>query len=259
LTQKLLRALTLARGWKMPLQGQWSSGQGPILKELPAANLRFELSVEPIEASANERWTYEYLTTGRVGFSRFLGRAVPQTLPLRSGGTFEFVAPASEAVPLEEIDPVVFSEMMRDVDLFVGVAGIGNDPTWGDRAAHGFLDYWRQEATGTLVESGQVRRHVLAELLPSLSIASRCRLEDRYLVVEGKLRTYRIHLGSANIMMEPNNRYLCIVPESRLGSNIYLPFEGDRTLSIILSKAFMLAADDKIKDRSIRAQIENVT
>ena len=34
-----------------------------------------------------------------------------------------------------------------------------------------------------------------------------------------------------------------------------LPFEGDATLSLILSKAFLLAEDDKIKDRSIVSQI----
>jgi hypothetical protein len=36
---------------------------------------------------------------------------------------------------------------------------------------------------------------------------------------------------------------------------IHLPFEGDRTLAIILSKAFMLAEDDKITDTSILSQI----
>jgi hypothetical protein len=33
------------------------------------------------------------------------------------------------------------------------------------------------------------------------------------------------------------------------------PFEGDLTLSIILSKAFVLAADARITDRSILSQI----
>jgi hypothetical protein len=37
--------------------------------------------------------------------------------------------------------------------------------------------------------------------------------------------------------------------------NVRLPFEGDDMLSIIISKAFMLAGDDKIKDASIRSQI----
>jgi hypothetical protein len=39
-------------------------------------------------------------------------------------------------------------------------------------------------------------------------------------------------------------------------AHVRLPFEGDSTLSIILSKAFMLAEDDKIRDASIRRQIE---
>ena len=31
-------------------------------------------------------------------------------------------------VPLEEVPPLVLSEVMRDADLFVGVASVGNDP-----------------------------------------------------------------------------------------------------------------------------------
>jgi hypothetical protein len=40
-------------------------------------------------------------------------------------------------------------------------------------------------------------------------------------------------------------------------SEVFLPFEGDGVLSIILSKAFLLAEDDKIKDRSILSQINH--
>lgn len=36
---------------------------------------------------------------------------------------------------------------------------------------------------------------------------------------------------------------------------VFLPFEGDNTLSIILSKAFLLADDAKIKDETILRQI----
>lgn len=74
------------------------------------------------------------------------------------------------------------------------------------------------------------------------------------------LRVYKIHLGSANILMEPNDQYLCIVPDRSTKSapaNLYLPFEGDTTLAVILSKAFLLAPDDKIKDPSITRQITN--
>ena len=57
--------------------------------------------------------------------------------------------------------------------------------------------------------------------------------------------------------MSPNDRYLCIVtkqsPEST--SNIFLPFDGDRVLAIILSKAMLLAKDTKITDPTITQQI----
>ena len=59
--------------------------------------------------------------------------------------------------------------------------------------------------------------------------------------------------------MEPNDQYLCIVPDSRARAaedDLYLPFEGDATLSIIISKALLLAADTKIKDPTITRQIE---
>jgi hypothetical protein len=75
--------------------------------------------------------------------------------------------------------------------------------------------------------------------------------------VNGKVRNYKIHLGSGNILMEPNDQYLCIVPDGskRSKENVFLPFEGDNLLSIILSKAIMLSEDDKITDPTIISQI----
>jgi len=58
--------------------------------------------------------------------------------------------------------------------------------------------------------------------------------------------------------MKPNNQYLCIVPGLMKDKNrekLFLPFEGDRGLSIILSKAFLLADDDKITDQAITPHI----
>lgn len=84
--------------------------------------------------------------------------------------------------------------------------------------------------------------------------------------MRGDLRTYKIHLGSGNILMEPNDQYLCIVPGRGSGGTaggasetatgqLFLPFEGDTVLAIILSKAFLLAEDTKITDPSITRQI----
>ncbi len=95
--------------------------------------------------------------------------------------------------------------------------------------------------------------------MPRLKIARRCTLTDRFLEVRGQLRSYKIHLGSGNILMKPDDSYLCIVPtRGDKGPKVYLPFEEDGgTLSVILSKAFLLADDDKITDRSILSQINN--
>jgi hypothetical protein len=98
----------------------------------------------------------------------------------------------------------------------------------------------------------------LERLIPRLKIASKCVLSDRFLLVQGTRRRYKIHLGSGNILMEPNDQYLCIVPDARARARtpqVYLPFEGDATLSIILSKAFLLAEDKAIKDPVILRQL----
>lgn len=106
--------------------------------------------------------------------------------------------------------------------------------------------------------SAQLRREVIGRLLPKLKISDRTKIDDRFLIVTGKKRTYKIHFGSGNILMEPNNSYLCIVANSvKASTEIFLPFEGDGMLSIILSKAFLLADDDKIKDSSILSQINS--
>jgi hypothetical protein len=96
--------------------------------------------------------------------------------------------------------------------------------------------------------------------LPKLKIGDRCSLSEKFLVVQGTLRTYNIHLGSGNILMDPNSQYLCIVPDHHKKANtesIFLSFEGDTTLSVILSKAFLLADDANIKDQTILSQIQS--
>jgi len=233
--QYRFRALCQARGWNCPAYGGWDEGGRLPHKKIAERGLQIELFVEPVETTMDEQsFRFHHLSTDQARFTSLAG----------------------EPIPLETIDPILFSELMRDIDLFVGVAGIGTDPTWPDRDDDAFDDYWSRTAFGELSEAGKTRHAVLADILPGLAIASRCRLDDRHLVVEGKLRTYRIHLGSGNIQMEPNSQYLCIVadrPNAR--GHVRLPFEGDDTLSVILSKAFLLAADDEIKDASICQQI----
>jgi Domain of unknown function (DUF4132) len=171
-------------------------------------------------------------------------------------------------INLERVAPVVLSETMRDVDLFVAASSVGNDPTWFDQGPQEHRTYWHSYSFGELSENAQSRRQLLEILLPRLKIRDVVRLEGRFLHVRGSLREYKIHLGSGNILMLPNDQYLCIVPDSaqaRASSNsasgssadVFLPFEGDRTLAVILSKALMLADDSSITDSSITRQISS--
>lgn len=236
LKQHQFAALCRQRGWTYTLQGQWDSHNVPT-RLLPELDLQVEFWVESLadQTHFTEAGIYLYITTDQVRFCDSAGG--PR--------------------PLEQVPPLLFSELMRDVDLFVGVCSVGNDPTWTDQGQRTGFDYWRDFAFGQLSESAQTRRELLERLLPRLKIADRCSLTDRFLVVRGDLRLYKIHLGSANIVMEPNGQYLCIVRDasrSRDGHPI-LPFEGDGTLAVILSKAFLLAEDRKITDPTIVRQI----
>ncbi|MCY7423179.1 MAG: hypothetical protein LH478_15710, partial [Chitinophagaceae bacterium] len=136
---------------------------------------------------------------------------------------------------------------------------VGNDPQWRDNGGlPAYRDYWQAYSFGDLTEVAKTRKTILERMLPRLKVGKVAEIKDKFVVVNGKLRTYKIHIGSTNILMEPNDQYLCIVPDrSTIASqNLFLPFEGDSGVSVILSKAVMLADDDKITDTTITSQIK---
>jgi len=260
--QHQYNALCGIRGWKNKLRLMVDDSYPPTSRDLPVWGLRAEFWVEGAGdnygTDTNETGTYLYLATDQV---RFYAIDTPGVTAHASGGGYgHFYGAAPEPLPLADIPPLVFSEIMRDVDLFVGVASVGNDPNWidgGRDVPH--YDYWQTYSFGELSATAQTRKEVLQRIIPRLTIGGRCSFEERFLIVEGKLRTYKIHLGSGNILMRPNDEYLCIVPRRGEGAGtdtVFLPFEGDRTLSIILSKALLLADDNKIKDETITRQIK---
>jgi hypothetical protein len=236
LRQHQLAALCRDRGWQYRLQGGFDSANNPYL-QIPGTNVTVELWTEAPHDQASPMsgaGIFLHVATDQVRFSE--------------GG---------QAVPVAQIPPLIFSEIMRDVDLFVSVASIGTDPTWNDQGERRpFDEYWRAFAFGELSASAKTRRAVLESIVPKLKIRDRCSFDERHLVVRGELATYRIHLGSGNILIEPGSRYLCIVPDNaKRGDRVTLPFKGDGLLAVILSKAFLLAADRDIKDASIVRQI----
>lgn len=264
LKQHQFNALCAVRGWKNKLRLMVDDTYPPATRHLPEWGLRAEFWVEGLGSDfahdTNEAGVFLYLGTDQVRFYR-AGDA--QVQGHASGGGY---GPGwgrgemAEPLALAEIPPLVFSEIMRDVDLFVGVTSVGNDPAWADGGRSETLRaYWHDYAFGALSVSAENRRDFLQKLVPKLKIAPQCSFLDKFLVVQGKKHTYKIHLGSGNILRSPDDRYLCIVASQGVGKagdgKVFLPFDGDRVLSVILSKAFLLAEDHKITDPTILRQL----
>ncbi|MCF6350448.1 MAG: DUF4132 domain-containing protein [Flavobacteriaceae bacterium] len=141
-----------------------------------------------------------------------------------------------KTLPLITIDKVTFSEVMRDIDLVVSVAHVGGvDP----EASHSTLEM----------------RAVLVKETARLFKYTNIEVKERHIIIQGKLATYSIHLGSA--VISKNGLSLSIIPvHSQHRGRMFLPFvDDDPKLAEIISKMKLLAEDDKIKDSTILAQI----
>ena len=142
-----------------------------------------------------------------------------------------------KSLPLSDIPPRVFSEVMRDLDLVVSVAHQGGvDP----------------EASASTVE---MRESVLRETSRLLKLDN-VRFQGSHALIDGKLGTYSVHLGSAVVHRQPGG-HLCIVPvHSQHRGRLFLPFVDDdpRTAEVV-SKVLLLSKDTEIKDPTILEQI----
>ena len=140
-------------------------------------------------------------------------------------------------VPMKDIDPVIFSEVMRDVDLVVSVAHVGGvDP----EASHSTMQM----------------RAALARESARLFKLTNVEVKERHILVKGKLGEYSIHLGSG--MVSRGGLQLSILAvQSQHRGRVFLPFVDDDPKSAeIISKMRLLAEDDKIKDPTILRQIK---
>ena len=257
LRQHQTMELARANGWKVTHRlGYDVSNDEAWHKMIAAYGLVADYWVEGCggeHAEYSPGGAFSYISTDRVQFHKVDPKAKDSARGPQRG----------DAVALVDIPPIVFSEVMRHGDLFTSVASIGNDPTWLDDGAEAghpnswrrqANQYWRSANTTELEASAKRRRAILERTIPRLKISAQLSLDDRYLHVRGTRHQYRIHLGAGGAFA--GERHICIVPKSEPATGkVWLPFEGDRTLSIILSKALLLAQDDKITDPVILAQL----
>ena len=139
--------------------------------------------------------------------------------------------------PLADVPPLVFSEVMRDLDLVVSVAhSAGVDP----------------EASFSTVEA---RAALLRETLDLLRLGN-VRLENRHALIDGRLSSYAVHLGSGVVHRRPGGA-LCIIPvHGQQRGRLFLPFaDDDPKTAEVVAKVILLARDELIRDPTILEQI----
>ena len=155
--------------------------------------------------------------------------------------TLEYVAffhrKTGEALKIDDIPEVIFSEVMRDVDMAVSVAHAGGvDP----------------ETSHSTVE---MRAAILSFTLPLLRL-NNVRVDGNHALVEGKLARYSIHLGSG-VIHQIGGTMLSVLPvHSQHRGRIFLPFvDEDPKTAEIISKVILFSEDHKLKDPTILSQI----
>ncbi|WP_445535910.1 DUF4132 domain-containing protein [Acinetobacter sp. G18] len=240
LKQSQFKAIANGRKWHYDIQGGWDNWNVPV-RHFVEADIQAILNIETPQGNelVGSNGVYLYIKTQEIYFSR-------------QGKSLNFV----------DMPKLVFSEAMRDVDYFIQGCSIGLDLSlelsgFPDEMQQYYHNVYRQPSKSQVV---QARHDALDLIVSKLPIAGQCRLDEQFIYVDGKVKQYKIHLTTGHIFMSPNDQYLCIVPEKTVEkskqSHLFLPFEDDAMLSLILSKVLLLSQDEQIQDELITRQIK---
>jgi len=139
---------------------------------------------------------------------------------------------------IDDIPDIIFSEVMRDVDLAVSVAHAGGvDP----------------EASHSTVE---MRRAVCEFTLPLFGLTN-VTFEKNHAFIKGSLADYSIHLGSGAVHIQGGSMINLLPVHSQHRGRLFLPFvDDDPKTAQIISEILLFADDKSIKDPFILSQIK---
>lgn len=155
--------------------------------------------------------------------------------------TLEYVAfydrKSFKELPIKDIPDIIFSEVMRDVDLVVSVAHVGGvDP----QASHSTIE---------------MRRAIIEFTLPLFKLDN-VHFNGNFALITGNLGSYSIHLGSGVIHQDGGTQISVLPVHSQQRGRLFLPFiDDDSKTAEILTKVLFFAEDSKIKDPFILEQI----
>lgn len=141
-----------------------------------------------------------------------------------------------EELKIADIPELLFSEVMRDVDLAVSTAHAGGvDP----------------EASHSTIEM----RRKIAEFTMPLFKLTNVTFSENHAMIAGKRADYTVHLGSGVVHVAGGPMLVVLPVHSERRGRIFLPFvDEDPKTAEILTKILFFAEDEKIKDPSILSQ-----
>ena len=246
--QHQFASLCRARGWDYRLMGANFDGANVPTKKLDPWNMRVEFYVDLPPDRDPSLHDSALAEQSGAGINLFLGS--DQVRFYREG----------REVAIDEVPAILYSEIMRDVDLFTSVSAVGGDDSWTDQGDRGIgilsEDYDVRELSGLM----DLRRETLALVLPHTPIHERCKTHKTWLELRGQLGTYRIEFlwGGASLMTETGFRRLNIsrkiLDEVSLDFS-EIPIDLDYRTETILRKAYVLADDWKIGSPDLIQQL----
>lgn len=142
-----------------------------------------------------------------------------------------------KAIKINDIPDIIFSEVMRDVDLAVSVAHVGGvDP----ETSHSTVD---------------MRKAIIEFNLPLFGVEN-VYFTDKHAHIKGNKANYTVHLGSGVVFVEGGSQIAIIAVHSQHRGKLFIPFiDEDPKTAEIMTKIIMFAEDLKIKDPYILNQI----
>jgi hypothetical protein len=246
--QHQFASLCRARGWDYRLMGAAFDGANVPSKKLDSWNMHVEFYVD-LPSDRDPKLLESALgEQSGMGINMFIG-----------SDQVRFYRDRRE-IALEEVPPVVYSEVMRDVDLFTSVCAVGEDETWSDQGDRGdgvLGGRFSLEEFSALVA---LRADMLNRVLPLTAIAGRCKVQKTWLEVRGNLATYRIQLawGGTVLAVASSIRRLTI-PRKLLDAVpldlSLIPIDPDYRTEMILRKAYLLADDWRIESPDLIRQL----
>jgi hypothetical protein len=252
LRQHQLSSLCRVRGWDYRLMGSGFDGFNVPNRPLPQWNMHAEFYVDlPSDRNPALRESALGEQSG-AGINLFI-----------ASDQVRFYRERRE-IALDDVPAIVYSEVMRDVDLFTSVCAIGDDEAWSDQGERGtgVLSARRnfQEDIAEISAILALRAEMLTRVLPYTKIADRCRIEQSWIEVRGQLGTYRIELswGGAMLSTDSGPRWLQI-PQQLLDAVKLdltdISLDLDHRTEIVLRKAHFLADDWKIESPDLIRQL----